>query len=351
MKYLKLMLWPFSLLYGAVMAVRNTLYDKKWLASKEFGLPVLAVGNLTVGGTGKTPHVEYLLRLLQEKYRIATLSRGYKRRTRGFVLADKKATAASIGDEPYQYFRDFSQVQVAVCEDRVKGVELLLEHTPSLDAILLDDAMQHRSIKPSLNLLITDYNRPFYKDFVLPAGLLREFRGGAKRADVVLVSKCPNDLISNEVEQIKSQVRKFARSAVPVFFTSYVYANPVAIGSTKALQKHVFLLTGIANAAPLKDYLLQEDYTVLHHFAYPDHHQYSKSDLSTLQQAIASNKKTGAVILTTRKDAVKLLSEELIGITSQLPLFYIPIEVSFLKDKAVFDQLILDHISSKQAIK
>ncbi len=345
--YLKILLWPISLIYGGIMALRNTLYDRAILASTSFDLPVLAVGNLTVGGTGKTPHVEYLLRLLQDRYSVAALSRGYKRKSSGFLLADEKATAAALGDEPFQYYRDFEKVAVAVSEDRVKGIDQLLQRLPKLEVVVLDDALQHRPVAPSLNLLLTDFNRPFYSDFVLPAGLLREFRRGAKRADAVLVSKCPADLSEESRKQVENRLRKYIRSQVPLFFTTYSYGAPVPIGGSAVPQRQVLLLTAIANADPLKDYLASAGYQVLEHLAFPDHHAFTEKDLLKLEQRLESDKYRHVSILTTRKDAVKLTAAELCGRTQRMPLFYMPIEVTFLQQQERFDALVLRHVSER----
>ncbi|WP_242928072.1 tetraacyldisaccharide 4'-kinase [Pontibacter vulgaris] len=339
--YLKLLLWPFAFLYGRIMAVRNLLYDAGLLPSRRFGLPVIAVGNLTVGGTGKTPHVEYLLRLLQS-YSIATLSRGYKRTTKGFILADNSSTAAILGDEPFQYHQDFPEVAVAVCEDRVKGVELLLKAKPNVEVVVLDDAMQHRPIRPSFNILITDFFRPFYKDLVMPAGLLREPKAGAKRADVIIVSKCPANLPAAQRESITASIKKYSKA--PVFFSGYTYGAPVGIGSESSINNDVILLTGIANAMPLKQQLQQQGYTILEHINYPDHHLYTSQDLLKLKEQIHKYKSQNISIITTRKDAVKLESGELSEMTRLLPIFYIPIEVELLEKQEEFDSMIGQHV-------
>lgn len=348
--YLKFLLWPFSLLYGEIMSVRNLLYNKGLLPSQKFELPIIAVGNLTVGGTGKTPHVEYILRLLH-KFKLATLSRGYKRNTKGFVLADLHATANSLGDEPFQYHLDFPDVTVAVCEDRVEGVNQLLSLNKELDVIVLDDAMQHRSIQPSLNLLITDFNRPFYKDLVMPAGLLREPANGAARADAIIVSKCPNSLSKEEQKQIVKHINKHASQKTPVFFTAFQYGAPIRIGAETAFSHQVILLTGIANADPLKQYLTGQGCQLVKHFDFPDHHPYSLQDVSKLEEALHSTTGESCVIVTTRKDAVKLLDEKLLPKVKQLPVFFIPIEVCFLEKRSKFDQLIVQHVEQFQAAR
>lgn len=347
MNDLKRILWPFSLLYGAVTHVRNLLYDRQVFASHRFQLPVIAVGNLTVGGTGKTPHVEYLLRLLGQ-YKLATLSRGYKRQSKGFLLAGTESTAASLGDEPYQYYCDFPGVAVAVSESRVAGVEQLLQRLPSLEAVVLDDAMQHRAIAPSLNLMLTDYSRPFYEDLVLPAGLLREPRQGASRADAVIVSKCPQDLSAALQAQIKKKVHRYTAPETPVYFTTFAYGAPVAMGCAQTPGKKVVLLTGLANALPLKVHLEAEGYTLVQHLDYPDHYAYRVEDLQKLQQLLRQPAFDGAHILTTRKDAVKLAGPELSALTASLPVFYMPIVVQFLQEQERFDSMMLAHVAQFQ---
>ena len=345
-KYLKLLLWPVSLLYGGIMRVRNLFYDVGLFAVQRYDLPVIAVGNLTVGGTGKTPHVEYLLRLLG-KYRTATLSRGYKRKSSGFLLADEQSTATTLGDEPFQYHRDFPGVSVAVCEKRAKGMELLQHLVPDLDLVVLDDAMQHRAVAPSLNLMLTDFNRPFYRDFVLPAGLLREPRRGARRASAVIVSKCPPNLNASLRRTITQHVSKYTAAGTPVFFSSFTYGAPVAVGNQLKLSKELILLTGIANPAPLQQYLASEGYTIRQVLVYPDHHQYTMQDLIKVKKLLYDPNLQGASVLTTRKDAVKLLDESLVGMTQQLPVFYIPIEVEFQENAVQFDELVLRHVQTR----
>ncbi len=339
--YLKLLLWPFAFLYGRIMAVRNYLYNTGLLVSHRFVLPVIAVGNLTVGGTGKTPHVEYLLRLLKD-YSVATLSRGYKRSTKGFILANEHASAATIGDEPYQYLRDFAGVTVAVSEDRVKGVQQLLEARPDTEVIVLDDAMQHRPINPSFNILITDFYRPFYKDLVMPAGLLREPKTGASRADAVIVSKCPENLPSAQRASIAASINKYSKA--PVYFSAYTYGVPVSIGSEKTLSKEVILLTGIANPNPLKKQLQEQGYTILEHVNFQDHHQYTAQNLLKLKEQASKYKNQNISIITTRKDAVKLEAEELRALTQSLPVFYIPIVVKLLEREEEFNNMVLQHV-------
>ena len=339
MKFLKWLLFPFAVLYGWIMALRNFLYNQGIFKASSFDLPVISVGNLTVGGTGKTPHVEFLLRFLNN-YKTATLSRGYKRSTKGFVLADSTVSATTIGDEPYQYFLDFPEVTVAVCEKRVTGIRNIQELKPETEVIILDDAFQHRAVTPSLNLLITDFYRRFDADFMLPTGLLREPRSGARRADAVLVSKCPEGLNAAERSEIRNSIGKYTKTGTPVFFSAYKYGPPVAFGNASEVSKNIILVTGIANPEPLIRYLQQAGYSIAAHLNWLDHHHYTTADLEKIAQAW-QEQSGNCSIFTTRKDAVKLMQPEFTFSVEKLPFYYLPIEVSFLEGQAVFEQMVL----------
>ena len=343
----QVMLYPFSLFYGVVMGLRNQLYDQRYFKASNFSIPVINIGNLTVGGTGKTPHVEYVLSLLRNK-KVATLSRGYKRATKGFVLADQNASAATLGDEPFQYYQDFPGVRVAVSENRAVGIKRLLEHQPDLEVIVLDDAFQHRSIVPSLNILLTDYYRLFYKDLVLPAGRLREFPIGAGRADIIVVTKCPGKVGASQQATIKQAINKAANKKLPVFFTKYEYGNPISCGPNKPVTTKILLVTAIANPQPLEKYLNEQGFTILHQYQFADHYSYTANDVKKIYsdwQRYARNQEV--VIFTTRKDATKLWQPEFISIWQQAPLFIIPVKVTFLENQAGFDSLILNHVADR----
>ncbi len=335
------LLLPLGWLYASIMAVRNFLYDKGLKESHRFPLPVICVGNLSVGGTGKTPHTEYLIRLLQKQYPVATLSRGYGRKTKGFIIADTTSTAERIGDEPLQLYQKFSPgVMVAVGEKRAAAIPRIVAAKPETQVILLDDAYQHRSVKPSFSILLTDYNRPFYQDYVLPAGRLRENRSGAHRADVVIVTKCPADLSGAQQAQITRQVRRYAATHTPVFFTGIRYGAPVAFGNTTTLDDTVMLVTGLANAVPLEAYISQK-FTLLKHLAFPDHYQYQPADLSRIETEFI---RSGArALVTTEKDYVRYRLPGLAEVTKRLPFFYIPIEVYFLTGQAAFNHKVITH--------
>jgi tetraacyldisaccharide 4'-kinase len=337
-RILQLLLMPLGWLYGGVMAVRNWLYDRNLKKVYRFSVPVISIGNLTVGGTGKTPHVEYLIRLLKNRYGVATLSRGYGRRTKGFLLANAQATAATLGDEPYQLYLKFApEVTVAVGERRAEAIPAILQAQPRTGAILLDDAYQHRSVAPRLSILLTDYNRPFYGDFVLPAGRLRESRGGASRADMIIVTKCPPDLSRTSQQEITRRIEQYKRPEVPVFFTGIRYGEPVPFGGAGgAFNPDVVLVSGLANAAPLENYVRQR-FRLLEHLEFRDHHRYGPVDLAAMRKALEET--SGRTVLTTEKDYVKLIGPELREQAARLPLFYLPIEVFFLEKQPEFDAL------------
>jgi tetraacyldisaccharide 4'-kinase len=331
-----ILLLPVTWLYAAVLAVRNWLYDHGWKASAPGWVPLIGVGNLRVGGTGKTPHVAWLIEeLVRQGQRPAILSRGYGRQTQGPRLAAPTDSAATVGDEPWQYYQQFGPlgVPVAVAENRQLGLDLLRQQHPELTTVVLDDAYQHRRVRPALNILLTELARPFYHDFVLPAGRLREARAGAARADVVIVTKCPPDLSAAQQAEITAQIRRYARLAVPVLFSAYNYAAPrpltaaaQALGPLAAPYPPLGLLTGIAQPGPLREYLLQTGYQVVDEFIYPDHHAFTAADLA----AVRARWRAGQVIFTTEKDATRLLAPALAAALVGLPIYTIPVRVALL---------------------
>lgn len=334
------LLRPFSWLYGGITDVRNQLYDTG--VSQVYIPPVrtISVGNLTVGGTGKTPHVDYLLRHLKAKYPVATLSRGYGRQTKGFRIATPADTADTIGDEPLLLYRKHGPgVLVTVGEKRAEAIPQLLAsgnqpaERAKIQTIVLDDAFQHRPVQPHLNILLTDYNRLFYKDHPFPAGRLRERRHGAKRADAVIVTKCPDNLSRDEMTSIQEALKPFVREAIPVFFTGLSYGKPVSFAgiSADALPNELVLVTGIARPEPLENYV-QEHFRMSSHLRFADHHRYSAKDLETIQAALPP----GGVVLTTEKDFVKLqpLLAKIEGDVSRF--YYLPIDVTFLAGETEF---------------
>lgn len=348
-----LLLLPFAWLYAGVLAVRNWLYDKGLKASERFErVPVLSVGNLRVGGTGKTPHVAWLVHELHQRgLQPGILSRGYGRRTRGFRLGSPQETAATLGDEPLQHYQAFGgQVPVAVCEDRRAGLHELLRQEPAVDAVVLDDAYQHRRVQPDYSVLLTEQHRPFYADCVLPAGRLRESRAGARRADVVIVTKCDADLSPAAQQAIAHQIGRYARPHVPVLFSTYRYGLPVGLtpGATGGLpvSDEVVLLTGIAQPGPLQQYLEQSGYRVVHHARFADHHAFTAAEI----RAVAAHCGPGQRIFTTQKDAVRLREPALHTEVASLPVFYIPIAVEFLADGATRLRQLLPAAFQPQAV-
>ncbi|MFD2717509.1 tetraacyldisaccharide 4'-kinase [Hymenobacter monticola] len=342
-RLLVFLLLPFSWLYAGVLAVRNWLYDAGWKKSEAFAVPLLGVGNLRVGGTGKTPHVIWLVEeLLRQGHRPAILSRGYGRQTTGPRLAGLQDSAATVGDEPWQYFEHFApqNVPVAAAEKRGLGVRLLLQMHPDTSIIVLDDAYQHRAVRPTLNVLLTEYARPFYEDQVLPAGRLRESRGGARRADVVIVTKCPPDLSAALQGTVQQGIVCYGRPNVPVLFSKYEYGTPQPFAKTLKLKEGevlpaspptppvgaALLLTGIAQPQPLREYIEGQGYTVRYHARLPDHHAFQQKDL----EALRAHWQPGWPIFTTEKDATRLHAAALQPALAGLPIYTIPVRVAFL---------------------
>lgn len=325
----RILLLPFSLIYWLVIGIRNWLFNRGILKSTSFGLPIICVGNLSVGGTGKSPMVEYLVRHLQPHFQTATLSRGYKRKTRGYALANEQSTALEIGDEPMQFHLKFPELPVAVGEDRIEAVGQLLHDRPQTELIILDDAFQHRAIRAGLNILLTDYSNLYTRDFYLPSGDLRDLKASAKRAHWVVVTKCPEAMNETEKQRVQKELR--LRPDQELFFACMDYSEPYSIKSneTKALasNEEVLLVTGIANPKPLQRYLEQacKSYQLQ---AFSDHHIFTIDDLREIKrrfEAMAAEKKR---ILTTEKDAVRLLKfrSEL----ADLPLYVVPVRHRFL---------------------
>ncbi|MBU3821900.1 tetraacyldisaccharide 4'-kinase [Flavobacteriaceae bacterium XHP0103] len=326
--------FPFMPLYYVATAARNKLYDLGIKKSVSYDFPIICVGNLSVGGTGKTPMVEYLITLLKDNYRVATLSRGYKRKTTGFQLADETATAETLGDEPFQFYEKFkNEIIVAVDSDRNNGIKKLrsLKHKP--DIVLLDDAFQHRKVRAGYNILLTTYNNPYYKDYVLPTGNLREPRTGAKRADIIVVTKCPENISDLEKENVIKKLK--IDNHQQVFFSSIQYADKIVSAKNKIKLNslgHFTLVTGIANSSPLVDFLLKNQLK-FEHLNFKDHHNFSVSDIKDLE--------TKGLIVTTEKDFMRL--KQYASLRDNL--YYLPIEVA-LSDKAKFNTLINKFVES-----
>jgi tetraacyldisaccharide 4'-kinase len=344
-KPLKYLLFPFAVLYDVITSIRNTLYDRGYKPSAEFDVPVISVGNLAVGGTGKTPMVEYLIRLLSDSYKIVTLSRGYGRSTKGFILANENATAKTIGDEPYQLFKKFEgKVNVAVGEERALAIPYILNELPDIQVIVLDDAFQHRKVKPSFQICLTDYNNIFYKDALLPAGRLRESARGAIRANAIVVTKCPPKLKDEEMMMIEKSIREYADA--PIFFSIIRYGYPLPLNRADQMPSRVVLVSGIANHTPFEEHVSRE-FTVVKHFRFRDHYPYKQSDLQTICRAA---KEAKAAVITTEKDAVKFDPLMINQIFTDVPLFYLPIQSEFLKNGKEFDEMLLNIVKKPSTL-
>jgi tetraacyldisaccharide 4'-kinase len=334
MNLFRKILFPLAILYGFITGIRNFLFDKGILKSYSFQLPVIVVGNLSVGGTGKTPQIEYLIRLLSERFSLATLSRGYKRKSDGFILANANATAATLGDEPFQFFQKFPSIQVAVDADRKNGIEQLLAQDKKPEVILLDDAFQHRKVKAGFYILLTAYDDLFSEDFLLPTGNLRESRRGAQRADVIVVTKCPTTLTKEEQSSLKYSLNAYSNAPVyfsTIAFDDQVYSNAKAILVSEIQQSSCVLVAGIAKPDSFFDYLKNEQSVCL---TYPDHHHFTESDILHIQQQAGEKK-----IVTTEKDYVRLKDSDL-----KDQLYYLPIRTSLITDSDQFDAAILDYL-------
>lgn len=318
---LRKLLFPFSILYDGVTSLRNLAYTQGWKESRSYPIPVISIGNLSVGGTGKSPMVEYLIDFLSKDYKVAVLSRGYKRKTEGFLEVQVHSTAEEVGDEPLQFKQKFPDVTVAVCADRREGIENLI---PKAEVVLLDDAFQHRKVKASYSILLTPFDDLFMNDLVLPAGNLRESKRGVNRAHVVIVTKCPEVVPYSKLQQIQYDMElEFSQK---IFFSKIDYGVMIH-GATESLpldyllDKSYTLVTGIANPKPLVDFLQRKKMNFKHE-KFPDHHHFSDSEISTLTK--------NEIILTTEKDYMRLRPK-----LDKFALYYIPIKTIILNDQDI----------------
>jgi tetraacyldisaccharide 4'-kinase len=347
-------LYPISWIYGIGVCFRNKLFDWGHLQSKSFGIPVICIGNLAVGGTGKTPHTEYLIRLLlQERKNIAVLSRGYKRATKGYQLATNESSAQSIGDEPRQIKDKYPNICVAVDENRCHGIEQLMQlHHPAVDVIILDDAFQHRYVKAGLNILLTDYHRLFTEDTLLPAGRLREPAQGKNRAHIVIVTKCPNDIkpidfniVAKKLDLYPFQQLYFSKlkygELTPLFSGINIKKRPI---SSLRRDDQVLLVTGIASPTALTEKL--KEYTRnIALLTFDDHHNFNNRDIRQIEEHFKKMKGERKLIITTEKDAVRLRHHPALSDALKTHFFYIPIEITILQDQQeIFNQNIIDYV-------
>ncbi len=353
--FLIILLYPFSLLYGLIVGIRNLLFDIKILKSTSFEIPIIAVGNITVGGTGKTPHIEYLIALLHSDFKIATLSRGYKRKSKGFILADENSTALQIGDEPMQIKRKFPNILVAVDKKRVNGVKNLLKHQSGedLQVILLDDAYQHRYIKPGLSILLVDYNRLITRDHILPYGRLRESADEKVRANIIIVTKTPADMtpiqqriITKEIDALPCQNLYFTTLSYgtlqPVFPQQTTILDDESIFDNKGFA--ILLVTGIANPKPLRDYL-DKFSRHISEIQFPDHYSFKEKDIRKIERVFENIKSPNKIIITTEKDATRFFEMNIKSAIIKQALFYIPLQIKFMGGKKQkFNNQILNYI-------
>jgi tetraacyldisaccharide 4'-kinase len=348
MKGLKFLLFPFAVCYDLITRVRNRLYDMGYKPVASFEVSTISVGNLSVGGTGKSPMIEHLIRVLnRENIKVATLSRGYGRSTKGVRIARENDNALTIGDEPFQFYKKFSgKVPVAVGEERALAVPYVIDEFPDTEVILLDDAFQHRAIKPDVQLLLTDYNNLFYNDYLLPTGYLRESKTGAARAHGIVVTKCPIEIDDDKTMSIEKQIQKF--STAPVFFTTIRYGEFIHFGRKPDRRfDKVVLITGIANDRPLVTYLKQNNYKIESHLAFKDHHEYKRNDVTRMWELA---KEHSAMIVTTEKDFVKLDAVEFRDLILTFVIAYLPIEIDFIKNGQDFDSMILGAVKKSKKI-
>jgi tetraacyldisaccharide 4'-kinase len=333
LKSFRYLLFPISLLYGGAVMFRNFLFDKNIKKSAAFNFPIICVGNLATGGTGKTPMTEYLIELLQQTFAVATLSRGYKRKTKGFAIANERTTALEIGDEPMQFHEKFPDVTVAVGEERIEAIPQLLDEKPNTQVIILDDGFQHRTVRAGLNILLTDYKNLFSRDLMLPAGDLRDVKASRKRADIIIVTKCKSELSVEEKMGIEKELKLFPHQKI--FFTEILYAKPYHLFTHEknsfGLNTDVLLVCGIANPKPLKAFVSKyvHGYDML---KYADHHIFSSTDLKDIKKQFAKISSDNKMILTTEKDGVRLkkFEKEL----KDMPIYVLPIKQHFLFDEA-----------------
>lgn len=347
-------LLPFSLIYSSITYFRNLLYDKKVLTSKSSQIPLISIGNLAVGGTGKTPHVEFILSVLQNSCKVAMLSRGYKRKTSGFYTADKNACYETLGDEPFQVFRKFPNVVVAVDENRVRAVEKLTGLYPELEAIVLDDAFQHRQISAGLSILLTRYNNLYADDYHLPGGNLRENSKGAHRADILIVTKCPKDIKQNEIKIIQAKLNPALHQKL--FFSCYEYdeiqplfptlsEKSLTLNEIKKQKAGILIVSGIVSPQPLIEKLSEfSEITKTMNFA--DHHDFKSKDIKNIEQKYNQLSSKEKFIIVTEKDAARLVDNAFIPENLKSKFYYLPVKVKILNNKETeFIKIITDYVT------
>lgn len=342
---------PAGWVFGNIARLRRWLYARGVLKSFQPPIPVICVGNIAVGGTGKTPHATYLVDLLSQQWKVAMLSRGYGRRSKGYILANttppEKLSAALIGDEPLLLHHRFPKLPLAVDGDRKEGVLNLLEYSPDTEVVVMDDAYQHLNFSPTIRLILTEYNRPYFKDYPMPAGRLREFPEAVSAADMVLVTKVDAD--NDKVNPSWWREKLGLKDSQPLFFTKYSYGRPEPVTGSANMEtldtSEIILLTGIARPQPMYDYLTTR-YNIIRHLNFPDHHNYTKFELDQIHHLLSQGNGTERVLITTEKDWMRLQSSDLRKSVSLLPVFILPIQVDFIteEEKKSFNNIIENYV-------
>ncbi|MEO1261774.1 MAG: tetraacyldisaccharide 4'-kinase [Bacteroidota bacterium] len=340
---IRILLAPFSLLYGIGMSLRDFFYRKRLLISFKFDVPVISVGNLSVGGAGKTPHIEYLIRLLRPYINVATLSRGYRRKSVGYRVVHPQSSVEEVGDEPLMFKRKFPDTFVTVNEQRALGIPQIMKDMPDTQAILLDDAFQHREVEPGLNILLTEYNHPFTRDYILPSGRLREWRSGYHRADIIIVTKCPEDITEEEKNKMTFEINPYPHQQI--YFSSYQHQRPYYIFNPNyqvelTTDISVLMVCAIANTEYMQDYL-ESKVDKVRVKAFADHHQFDRTDLEAILKSFEVMPGKKKVIVTTEKDAMRFSMHRQWLIEKQVPMVVLPVEVYFHFDgKEKFDEAV-----------
>lgn len=353
---LKILLYPLSLIYGFIIYIRNFMYDYNMIKSSEFEVPVISIGNITVGGTGKTPHTEYLIELMKKHVKVATLSRGYKRKTSGFHLVQVESAVPEVGDEPLQIKRKFPEITVAVDEDRVHGINRLLkDEASSPDVILLDDAFQHRKVSPGINILLIDYNNPIDKDHLLPLGRLRERKYQQRRANVIIYTKCPDEIAPITRRIIMKEVN--LRPYQSLYFTTMSYGDAIPVYpelnaenlNIKKRKVPSIMLSGIANPDQFRNFLSSST-TVLDEIVFPDHHDFTAKDWKQIESTYNQYQIQKPYLLTTEKDAMRLRLDNPLSDEVKSRLFYIPISIKFLESEGKsFNKKIVGYVKDNRS--
>ena len=349
----KILLFPFAVIYGIITSLRNLLYDWKFLKSKSVDIHTICVGNLAVGGTGKTPHVEYLINILQNDFKIAILSRGYKRKTSGFIQATNLSTAFDIGDEPLQYKTKNPQLEVCVDANRVNGIKEILEFPEPPKVVILDDAFQHRALNCELKIVISEYNNLYLNDCMMPAGYLRESKKGIERADIIIVSKTPDKTTAIEIRNVIKDLKPLAHQQL--FFTWLKYGelkgfqNPTdTIDTLNDLFRYrIVAFTGIGNPQPMITYL-KEYASDVKHIQFPDHHRFTIQDIADVRAQLDAIEGGNKIVVTTEKDAMRLRGTDLQDIANTLPLYVLPIEVDFKDKTQEFNDTIINYVRTNK---